>query len=188
GPILCHSEQPTAAHVPTIAGTYQHVWICHARGVWSGSRPRQRSRLFASRNSRTKISGTRRSGRIAGSTPKDRSSASLSPGAAFFSCLRRLLKHAVTNVRNGAASPERISGSARGVSLITLLRTLGGGRNAPGATVNNFSTRATACTPTDSAPYVFPPGLAASRSATSACTRKTTRSGRGGRSAFSNNG
>src|SRR5881394_904421 len=140
------------------------------------------------RMSRINASGGSRSGRTAVSKPNDLSSASFRPGTAFFSCLRRLLKHAVTKTRKRGISSAVTCGSTSGVSRITALRTRGGGRNAPGATVKTFSTRATACTPTDSAPYVLLPGLAAIRSATSSCTRKTTRSGSGGVSALSING
>src|SRR6267143_2400361 len=109
-------------------------------------------RQGARRNSRTNASGGSRSGRTVGSNPISRSSPSVSPGTAFLSCLRRRLKHAVTNARSGATSTSMTSGWASGVIRISALRTFGGGRKAPGATVNSFSTRATACTPTDNAP------------------------------------
>src|SRR6266540_2190025 len=108
--------------------------------------------LRADRNSRTNPSGASRSGRATGSKPSALSFASFSPGTAFFSCLRRLLKQAVTKDRNAATSSGLTSGSVKGVRRINALLTFGGGRNAPGATVNSFSTLATACTPTDNAP------------------------------------
>src|SRR5712691_3790721 len=115
--------------------TYQEFLICQTGGC--------------ARSSRTNASGGSRSGRVVGSNPSAWRS---SPGTTFFSCLRRLLKHAVTNLRNRPISSGVIKGVARGVSRTTALRTFGGGLNEPGAIVNSFSTRATACTPTDNAP------------------------------------
>src|ERR1041385_6676633 len=104
------------------------------------------------------------------------------------SCLRRRAKHAVTKTRNGASSATVTSGVASGVSRSSALSTLGRGVNAPARTGNSFATRQTACTPTESAPYVLEPGAAATRSATSAWTRKTMRSGSGGVSALAMSG
>src|SRR5438445_1568045 len=144
------------------------------------------------RKSRTNISGASVSGRAAGSSPSAASpavtTAAERPVAAITtlrSCLRRRVKQAVTNARNAAISSGATSGCASGVRRSTALVTLGGGVNAPACTVKSRSTRATACTPTDRAPYVLDPGDAAIRSATSAWTRNTIRAGRGGVRALS---
>ena len=105
--------------------------------------------------------------------------------ATLRSCLRRLVKQAVTNARNAAISSGATSGWASGVRRTTALLTLGGGVNAPARTVKSRSTRHTACTPTERAPYAFDPGDAARRSATSAWTRNTMRAGSGGARALS---
>src|SRR5207302_10585332 len=88
----------------------------------------------------------------------------------------RRVKQAVTNARKAAISSGATTGCTSGVRRTTALVTLGGGVNAPARTVKSRSTRATACTPTDRAPYVLDPGGAAIRSATSAWTRNTIRS------------
>jgi hypothetical protein len=62
---------------------------------------------------------------------------------------------------------------------MTAESTCGGGWNAPGGTRASSSTRATAWTFTPRAPYSLPPGAAATRSATSRCTRYTARAGAG---------
>src|SRR5438876_2708401 len=147
------------------------------------------------RKSRTNISGASVSGRAAGSSPSAASpavtTAAERPVAAITtlrSCCRRRGKQAVTNARNAAISSGATSGCASGVRRSTALVTLGGGVNAPACTVKSRSTRATACTPTDKAPYVLDPGDAAIRSATSAWTRNTIRAGRGGVRALSISG
>src|SRR2546422_5880733 len=144
------------------------------------------------RKSRTNICGASVSGRAAGSSPSAASpavtTAAERPVAAITtlrSCLRRRAKQAVTNARNAAICSGATSGCASGVRRTTALVTLGGGVNAPARTVKTRSTRATACAPTDRAPYVLDPGGAAIRSATSAWTRDTIRAGRGGVRALS---
>ena len=57
----------------------------------------------------------------------------------------------------------------------TALSTLGGGRKAARGTSNRISGRAYICASTLRYPYSRPPGEAAIRAATSACTRKTAR-------------
>src|SRR6266581_3607544 len=147
------------------------------------------------RKSRTKSRGASVSGRASGSSPSAASPAMTTaagrPVAAittFLSCLRRRLKQAVTNARNAATSAGPTSGCASGVRRSSALSTVGRGRNAPARTVSNRSTRHSAWTPIESAPYVFDPGAAATRSATSAWTRNTIRSGSGGVRAFSSRG
>src|SRR6266702_4659393 len=144
------------------------------------------------RKSRTNSSGASVSGRAAGSSPSAVSpgvtTAAERPVAAITtlrSCLRRRVKQAVTNARNAAIPSGATSGRASGVRRSTALVTLGGGVNAPACTVKSRSTQATACTPMERAPYVFDPGRAAIRSATSAWTRNTIRAGRGGVRALS---
>src|SRR5439155_13888925 len=129
------------------------------------------------RKSRAKISGASVSGRAAGSSPSAPSASStcaagrpVAPSSTLRSCLRRRAKQAVTNRRNAASSATATSGWASGVRRSSALATLGRGVNAPARTGNSFSTRHTACTPTEGAPYVFEPGRAAMRSATSAWT------------------
>src|SRR5213079_3391427 len=85
--------------------------------------------------------------------------------------------------RAGTGTPRTEVTSGRGRTTAHV--TVGGGVNAPARTVKSRSTRATACTPTDRAPYVLDPGGAAIRSATSAWTRNTIRAGRGGVRALS---
>src|SRR5437667_2651906 len=147
------------------------------------------------RKSRTNISGASVSGRAAASSPSAASpavtTAAERPVAAITtlrSCLRRRVKQAVTNARKAAISSGATTGCTSGVRRTTALVTLGGGVNAPARTVKSRSTRATACTPTDRAPYVLDPGDAAIRSATSAWTRNTIRAGRGGVRALSISG
>src|SRR2546429_3319690 len=144
------------------------------------------------RKSRTKASGSSVSGRAAGSRSRAASPAptraAARPVAAMStlrSCLRRRMKHAVTNARKATISSGATSGWASGVRRTSALCTLGGGVNAPARTANSRSTRHTACTPTERAPYVFDPGRAARRSATSAWTRNTMHPGSGGGRALS---
>lgn len=126
---------------------------------------------------RTNWSTERRSGRSVRRGSMDaRVSAAMAAGMAarrgareLRSVLRRMEKACFTTFLKSAGSQPRSVRSLR-VSLRTPLRTLGGGVNTNGSTVNRYSQSYQACSSTDRMPRSRLPGAAQMRSATSFCS------------------